>query len=271
MVSLKQTARLMAVVLGLSAMASSAGCKQPRRAASPYAAPLRPGPPVARPQKPDLTPAAPRPDLATSGKCLYPPGKDYIKFAELMFKGQHPAAFGRLSSLLRGYPESALLRVRVASVMMRSSTTYPSRAQKLYREALDLEKSAGCVLSPRFRWLAINGLASTHMDLKDHASAVNWLRLAVKTWPSSAATRYNLACALCVVGQVDACYRELVETLKICSSHKLPAVEKVNKPAYHYAKLSQTDPDLVKLRADKRYEEMIRPYLLAEIKTSPPR
>ena len=246
---------------------SISSCK--KTAAAPDAGALRPGPPVAKPgAKPDMRLTAP---IRRKPRCLYPPGAVYIKFAELMFKGQHPAAFGRLALLLRKYPESSLLRVRAASVLMRAGTPYPARAQKLYREALELEKSKGCILSARYRWLALNGLGSTHMDLKDHVGALPWLRLAVKQWPNSAATRYNLACALCVVGQVDACYKELVATLATCASGKAPVVEKENKPAYHYAKLSQTDADLVRARADPRYEAMIRPYLMAGINTSPPR
>ena len=263
-------------VAALLAILSSAGCKKPSvppPRGAPDAGVMLPGPPTASlKKKPDLgSPMAGAPDASARGRCLYPPNRDYIKFAELMFKGQHPAAFGQLSSLLRGYPESALLRVRAASVLMRGATTFPSRAQKLYAEALALEKRAGCELSPKFRWLALNGLASTHMDLKDHAAAVPWLRVALKAWPNSAVTRYNLACALCVMGQVDACYQELVVTLNTCASNKPPVVEGVNKPDYHYAKLSQTDPDLARLRADKRYARLVKPYLLANIKTSPPR
>lgn len=267
MVDSKDKARWGVVILASCALLGAQGCKRSpgsQRQVGPDASVLRPGPPVAGQKK--IGQAAPRPrapDASTTGTCLYPPAKDYVRFAGLMFKGQHPAAFGRLSAMLRNYPDSALLRVRAASVLMRAATPYPSRAQKLYHKALELEKRAGCELSPRFRWLALNGLASTHMDLKDHANAVQWLRKAVKAWPNSAASRYNLACALCVVGQVDACYQELVATLRICASRKPPAVEKVNKPAYHYAKLSQTDSDLVKLRADPRYEPLVRPILLA--------
>ena len=270
MLDFKDKVQWGAVMLALGALLWAEGCKRSpdsRRGAGPDSSVLRPGPPVAAPKKTGkATPRARAPDASVQGKCLYPPAKDYVRFAELMFKDQHPAAFGQLSAMLRKYPDSALLRVRVASVLMRAATTYPSRAQKLYREALDLEKSAGCELSPRFRWLALNGLASTHMDLKDHAGAVRWLRQAVRAWPNSAATRYNLACALCMVGQVDACYQELVATLRTCASRKLPAVEGTNKPAYHYAKLSQTDPDLARLRADPRFEELIRPHLLSELR-----
>ncbi len=273
MPQLNHIALRVAVLLGLSVLLWP-GCKRSPAQRSPDSSALRPGPPVAGDKKRVAAPKIAAPDVSVTSRCLYPPGKDYVKFAELMFTGQHPAAFGRLSTMLRGYPTSALLRVRVASVLMRSTPTYPSRAQKLYREALSLEKSAGCVLSPRFRWLAINGLASTHMDLKDHAGALQWLRTAVRAWPNSAATRYNLACALCVLGQVDACYQELVATLKVCSSSRRPAVEGENKPAYYYVKHSQTDPDMVKLRADQRYQDLIRPYLVqgpGALKTSPPR
>ncbi len=260
------TRRIQPVVLLCAAVALwAAGCK--RTPAVPDRGPLRPGPPVARPKPSPDKGAAP---VKARTSCLFPTGTEYIKFAELMFKGQHPAAFGRLALLLRKYPNSSLLRVRAAAVLMRAGTPYPARAQKLYREALELEKTKGCMLSARFSWLAHNGLGSAHMDLKDHAGAIPWLRLAVKKWPNSAATRYNLACALCMAGQVDACYQQLVATLGSCP--KKPSIaEELNKPAYHYAKLSQTDADLARLRADPRYEAMIRPHLKAGINTYPPR
>ena len=252
------------LLLVLCALPIVAGCRNPRPSQPDISVP-REGPPVVKkkPVKiPDL--GAPAHDVRTHARCLYPPAALYIKFAELLAKGQHPAAFGRLGTLLRDYPDSALLRVRVASLLMRAAPAYPARAQKLYHEALKLEKNSVCVLSPRFRWLAINGMASAMMEIKDHAGALPWLRQAVTNWPHSAATRYNLACALCMVGQVDACFQELSATLAICESGKKPAVEKANESAYYYVKHSQIDADLARLRADKRYEALIRPYLIPQ-------
>lgn len=245
-----------------AALVAAAACDDGRPSSPPRA---QPGP-TATPQ-PDAsaaphapTPAAPAP---TASPCpdgvsvdppedqLRPPGPQVVPPAEQL---------SRLRALMPVYLGSAVLRVRAAGLAMAPPPNgNPAEAQQLYAEALQLH-GQGCRLPEPLEWEANEGLGISHMMLGSYAEALRVFQQVGARWPTIAQTRYNTACAQCRLNQLEPCYQAFVETLAAADAGQRTILRNDRRDAAHYARLSQTDPDLALLRTDARYRTAIAPY-----------
>lgn len=141
-------------------------------------------------------------------------------------------------------------------------TDKPPRAKeafKAYSKAIALWDS-GCKLSEQDQWDALEGAGIAGLMTKKTEEAAKHLKRAAKKWPGIAETRYNLACAHCLLDDVDACYDELKAALEVADAGKSPAFIKAPEDAAHYAGAARKDADLASLRKDKRFEKLVSKY-----------
>lgn len=148
-------------------------------------------------------------------------------------------------------------RIRIAGDALQNEPPDPDGALAIYREVLALE-SRGCVLSERDQWNAREGAAIAHLMKGQWRDARPILEDEVRRWPAHAGTRYNLACALCRSGDLEACLRELDTALDVAAQNQPPAfLADQARPASYFADLARRDPDLQLLRADPRFERVL--------------
>jgi tetratricopeptide (TPR) repeat protein len=134
-----------------------------------------------------------------------------------------------------------------------------AEAFKAYTKAVKL-MDGGCKLSEKDEWNALAGLGIAALLTKDYEAAKKPLERANKKWPGIGETHYNLACAHCLLDDVDACYDEYKKTLEVADKNDVPDFIKKGNDARHYVKAAQKDPDLALLRKDKRFEKLIAKY-----------
>lgn len=141
-------------------------------------------------------------------------------------------------------------------------TDKPPRAKeafKAYSKAIALWDT-GCMLSEKDQWDALAGAGISGLMTKKTEEAAKYLKRAAKKWPGIGETRYNLACAHCLLDDVDACYDELKATFEAAAAGKEPAFIKVPKDTAYWAAAARKDDDLASLRKDKRFEKLVSKY-----------
>ncbi len=190
-----------------------------------------------------------------------PPASELLEANTLAASGQNQAAYAQYAALIGRYPHSATLRVRAGSLMLGPPERggNPVQAQTMFQQAVQLH-DAGCRMIERDEWEALEGLALALMYQRNYAAAIPHLQRSVSQWGTVAQTQYNLACAFCQTGNIDACHQYFVGALNIAATGQRPVFITNPPSAGSYVELSQRDPDLAPLRNDPRYEQAIAPY-----------
>ena len=171
--------------------------------------------------------------------------------------GELSAAIEGMEALIGAHPSSATARVRLGELLLRTEPPSADRARRWFDRGLALHEE-GCALAPRAHWTALEGAALSRMMSDDYAGALPLLRRSVARWPGATGTRYNLACALCQTGAIDACADELARVLDPAVATPPPMLRDQHRPRAHYVALAQRDPDLAPLRADAdRFAQLI--------------
>lgn len=179
-------------------------------------------------------------------------------FARTAADGDLAAAIRGLEALAGAHPGSATARVRLGELVLRDQPPQPALAMRWFDRALALHER-GCALADPDLWRALEGAALSRMMQGEYGAAVPLLERSLARWPDVPATRYNLACARCQTGDVDACAEEL-ERLMAWSGEVPPFLREQVRDRAHYARLARTDPDLAPLRADRaRFDALLAP------------
>lgn len=168
------------------------------------------------------------------------------------------AAYAELLRLSIVYPSSSMLRVRAAGVALQSEPPRSSDAARLYADAIEMH-DAGCRLTPRDLWMALQGMAVAHMQEGEFGAALPWLERGSREFESAPPTRYNHACALCRLTRVDDCLRELDAVVTHVVSADAPdfVTRQDQRGPREYLELFQTDADLAPARHDERFQRLV--------------
>lgn len=114
---------------------------------------------------------------------------------------------------------------------------------------------AGCRLSPRDLWIALQGMAVAHMQEGEFGAALPWLERGSREFESAPPTRYNHACALCRTDHAEECLRELDAVVTHLRSGDAPdfVTRQDQRGPREYLELFETDADLASVRRDPRF------------------
>ena len=200
--------------------------------------------------------ATPPATVCADGRSEDPPPEELEPSREVIARGSHTTPAGYYGALATRYPQSATVRVRGGAGAMHARPPDPTTAERFYREALRLHED-GCRLADGEHWLALEGLGLVSLMQDDNRGAIEWFRRGVARWPDIPQTQYNLACAYCRAGDVDACYEAFLRALDAAAAGGAPAFVTNPGSLELFVRLSRDDPDLARLRTDPRYEATV--------------
>ncbi len=197
--------------------------------------------------------------ICDEGRSVDPPFEDVRELLGPVGSDRE-AALRKIKTMLPDYPRSATLRVRAGALSLELPPAgNPVEARQFYQDAVRLHQG-GCRLNEALEWESIEGIALSHMLESNVSEALELFQRAASRWPTIPQTQYNLACAQCRLGQLEACHLTFVRALSFAASSQRPPFIRNPQGARYYVRLSQDDPDLELLRGDPRYKAAVSPY-----------
>lgn len=154
------------------------------------------------------------------------------------------------------YPRSALVQLRAAEAAQYAPEPDPAEAERRYRRGLELHEG-GSRLSESDQWQASEGLGLVLLAQGKNQGAREQYQRVTSRWPGIPQSQYNLACAHCLVGDLEGCAEAFARALEAAEAGRAPDFVLRAGTVDYFIRTSRRDPDLARLRSDPRYESII--------------
>jgi tetratricopeptide (TPR) repeat protein len=210
--------------------------------------------------------------LCVGGQSEDPPMRDLDRALVAFEAKRYREAQALLDGLAQRFPRSATVRVWRGEATLyegkledgadayRDAATH---ALKFYREAAALHE-AGCRLLASDHYYLRMGAAYAQLRLGAPNLALRELDIARATWPNSAEVPYTMARAECLRGRVDDCLAGFRATLEIARERRRPMFLRTHRSVADWVVRSRTQSEFGPLRADPRYQQLVREPWAAE-------
>lgn len=217
---------------------------------------------------PAPAPVEPAPSAAPTGPCADgksddPPNSEF-KPAQNAFRDKdYPKAKQLLEALAKKHDHSASVRVWQGDAALFDSKTPLAEAADeslvFYKQALKLHEQ-GCGLPEYERYYLRMGFGYAYLRKKDGKNALLHLKAAEKEFNNSSGLFYNIARAYCREDHVDECVAYFEKTLVNAKALKKPDFLRSHYSLASWVSRSRTQSEFVKLRRDKRYQQLLAKY-----------